>query len=136
MALLLPHKNTVNFDHLPILVGSESLNVELARSADEMRLGLSGRDSLNSDGMLFIFDTEDTQSFWMKDTRFPLILLFFDNNKLLVDTQIMSVEPKYLNDDELKIYASRRKARYALEVPLNSPLKARLDQGQILSLRF
>src|SRR5690554_3291083 len=50
---------------------------EVARTAEERRVGLSFRQSLpKNQGMLFVFDGEVVPSFWMKDTLIPLDLIF------------------------------------------------------------
>lgn len=129
-------KREINFPHLPVLVGGKKLLLEVARTPAEMKIGLSGRDEIKSDGMLFIFEKSDYLSFWMKDTRIPLLILFFDENKLLVDHQEMMVEDERLADGELRDYTSAKKAKYALEVPLTSHLRDKVKSGEILSLKF
>ena len=44
--------------------------------------GLMGRKHLgDSEGMLFIFETEDYHSFWMKNTLIPLSIAFIDKRR-------------------------------------------------------
>ena len=38
-------------------------------------------------GMLFLFESAYVQTFWMKNTRIPLDILYFDSNYKLVSVQ-------------------------------------------------
>ncbi len=60
---------------------TEALTLLIARTDTQKSLGLGGRDSLPADeGMLFIFDSPGIYAFWMKDTRFPLDIIWLDQN--------------------------------------------------------
>jgi uncharacterized membrane protein (UPF0127 family) len=61
--------------------------------------------------MLFVFDQEQTLSFWMKDTLIPLSIAYIDADGRIVDIQDM--QPL---DDIPPQYVSAEPARYALEV--------------------
>jgi uncharacterized membrane protein (UPF0127 family) len=51
--------------------------VEIADTPDSRSLGLMGRHSLDEGtGMLFVFDEEGNHSFWMKDMRFPIDIVW------------------------------------------------------------
>lgn len=46
--------------------------------------GLSGRPGLGpEEGMLFLFDTVRIQSFWMKDMRFPIDILWIRDGRIV-----------------------------------------------------
>jgi hypothetical protein len=54
-----------------------------ARSPEEQRIGLSGRESLSEDeGMLFIFEKARYSSFWMREMKFPLDIIFILDNRV------------------------------------------------------
>ena len=47
--------------------------------------GLSIKNTLNeSEGMLFPFDTPGEYSFWMKDMKFPIDIIWIDSNYKIV----------------------------------------------------
>ena len=51
--------------------------VEIANTNELRQKGLSSRESLSSNsGMLFVFEEPGHHSFWMKDMRFPLDLIW------------------------------------------------------------
>jgi len=96
-------------------IGKASLQVEIAHTPQEMRKGLSGRDNLPEDkGMLFIYDRPQKVSFWMKDTRFPLSIGFFDEDRILFQIEDMSLVSNKI--DQWPVYSSRKPVLYALEV--------------------
>ena len=88
------------------------VRVEIADEPDEQAQGLMNRTALGEDrGMLFVFDSEETLSFWMRNTLIPLSVAYIDSEGRIVDIQKM--EPL---DDEPPQYVSAEPAQYALEV--------------------
>ena len=54
--------------------------MEVARTQEQRRVGLSGRDTLPADaGMLFVFQPPRKACLWMKDTKIPLQAFFLDS---------------------------------------------------------
>lgn len=87
------------------------LDIEVAETDAERAQGMMYRQSLGgNEGMLFIFDQERPQSFWMKNTYVPLDIIFIDQNWRIVD-QYLGAEPK-----SIKSIQSRRPCTYVLEV--------------------
>ncbi|MBN3040142.1 MAG: DUF192 domain-containing protein [Candidatus Omnitrophica bacterium] len=59
--------------------------VELAKTPHERTQGLMDRESLSrGEGMLFIFPKEDIYGFWMKNTNFPLDIVWINSRKEVV----------------------------------------------------
>ena len=71
---------------LPVVtIGGFSWPVELAVTAEEQVLGLSGRAELAAgSGMLFVWGEESRRSFWMPDMNFPLDMVWIDGDCLVV----------------------------------------------------
>ena len=107
-----------------VKIGGERYAVEIADDDAERARGLMFRDVLaEGHGMLFIHVTEEPQSYWMKNTRIPLDILYFDDSRRLVAQQ-RDVPPCSLGD-ACPPYPSDAPARYVLE--LNAGEAARLD---------
>lgn len=61
------------------------INVTLAKTPDDLTKGLSIKNSLKEhEGMLFIFDTPKKSSFWMKDMKFPIDIIWIHPNTTIV----------------------------------------------------
>ena len=87
------------------------LTVELAKTDAERSRGLMHRKRLpDGEGMLFIFERDETLSFWMKNTLIPLSIAFIASDGRIID--IKDMRPRDLNSVK-----SSRSVRYALEVP-------------------
>lgn len=57
--------------------GEVRIQVEVARSPEERRLGLMHRQNMDKGtGMIFIFEEPDIQTFWMKNTYVSLDMIF------------------------------------------------------------
>ena len=86
------------------------VKVEIADSDAERQRGLMERTALGENrGMLFVFESEQRLSFWMKNTLIPLSVAYLDSEGRIVDIQDM--QPL----DETS-HPSAAPARYALEV--------------------
>lgn len=87
------------------------VNVEIARSIYEHSKGLMDRTTLpHDDGMLFIFEEMEPRSFWMRNTRVALDIIYVDNNRKVVSIQ-KNATP--MSDESLP---STGPAQYVVEV--------------------
>ena len=84
---------------------------EVVSQPQDRALGLMFRRSLAPDsGMLFVFDTDDFQRFWMKNTLIPLSIAFITRDSLITD--VLEMAPL----DTTTPYSSSKPVRYALEM--------------------
>lgn len=101
-----------------IVIEGVAFEVELALTPEEKAKGLSGRKALcDQCGMLFIYDTPDYYSFWMKDTLIPLDIIWFDKNWQVVDYLAFAQPQGAREEADLPIYRPKQKAQFILEVP-------------------
>lgn len=107
--------------------------VEIADDDAERAKGLMFRDAMAADrGMLFIHEREELQAYWMKNTRIPLDILYFDDQRKLVSQQ-RDVPPCSLGN-ACPPYPSSAPARYVLELNAGEATRLKLRDGA--ELRF
>ena len=107
--------------------------VELAQNDETRARGLMFRDQMDTgSGMLFIHDFEEPQAYWMKNTRIPLDILYFDNERRLVSQQ--RDVPPCSAGDRCPPYPSKAPARYVLELNAGEAARLKLEDGA--ELRF
>jgi uncharacterized membrane protein (UPF0127 family) len=89
----------------------ETILVEIAEDDYSRANGLMYREDLpENQGMLFIFEDERQQYFWMKNTPVSLDMIFVNT-----DNKIVNIE-KYTMPYSTKSYPSRKPALYVIEV--------------------
>lgn len=84
----------------------------LLRDTPELRMkGLSGRSSLGADEvMLFAFEREGRNFFWMKDMLFPIDIVWLDSDKKVIHIE-QSVKPESFP----KSFGPEADSKYVLE---------------------
>lgn len=101
-----------------------SLTAELAVTDEERQLGLMFREKINWDqGMLFVFKREGIYSFWMKNMRFSIDILWLDREKRIVHLET-NVPP--CPNDPCPSYSSSYPALFVLELKAGSVDKHQL----------
>ncbi|PIR37958.1 MAG: hypothetical protein COV34_02615 [Candidatus Zambryskibacteria bacterium CG10_big_fil_rev_8_21_14_0_10_42_12] len=66
-------------------IRNTTFQVDVADTDAERIKGLSGKESLSErTGMLFIFEESAPRSFWMKDMRFSIDIVWIDKNRKIV----------------------------------------------------
>lgn len=62
-----------------------TIDIELAATPQDREMGLMYRRKMDGNqGMFFVFDTEERQSFWMKNTHIPLDIIFVSQTMRVV----------------------------------------------------
>ena len=109
-------------------LAGQRYSVEIAANDAERARGLMFRDTLPAGhGMLFIHERQEPQAYWMKNTRIPLDILYFDNTRKLVSQQ-RDVPPCSLGD-ACPPYPSDAPARFVLELNAGEAARLQLDEG-------
>jgi len=99
-----------------IRIANKKYKVQVAETDEEKQKGLQGVTSLPEDeGMLFVFEEPDEISFWMKDTKIPLDVIFIDE-----DLQVISVQQGIPENEE---FMTENNVNFVLEVNQNSGIK-------------
>ncbi len=114
-------------------LGGQRYKVEVADDDAERARGLMFRDELASgSGMIFVHDREEPQAYWMKNTKIPLDILYFDSARKLVAQQ--RDVPPCSAGDACPPYPSNAPARYVLELNAGEAAKLKLENGAELKL--
>lgn len=104
--------------------------VEVVSTPQTMTLGLGHRERLHPrHGMLFIFPDNARHSIWMKNMRFPLDIVWLDDNKTVVkiyeNVPVCSV-------NSCVSYSSFFKSKYAIELNAFDASRIGIQVGQTL----
>jgi len=99
------------FHTAQIQIGTETLDVELAETPQQLAKGLRFRQTLAENaGMLFVFPAPQRVSFWMKDASIPLSIAFIQSDGKII--QIRPMQPY----DETPVPSLSDTVAYALLV--------------------
>lgn len=123
-------------DHqlIKINLANVQMQVELVNRPGSVQLGLSGRDKLGSDGMLFVLPVRTFHTFWMVDMQFPLDILYFDNNTLVEIMEHVPFPAPNTPIANLPLYTCTRRANIVLELPAGHSKLLNLKVGDKLQL--
>lgn len=117
-------------------VGGKTYKLLLAKTDSEKQKGLSGRNNLASDsGMLFIFKDKDIYPFWMRDMKFPIDIIWIDDNKVVDFIENAPAAPSGQSPANLVIYKPDAKANYVLEINAQEISKNKIKVGDNVELK-
>jgi uncharacterized protein len=109
-----------------IQIGEKQFELEIANTAASRGMGLMRRDSMPADhGMIFVFAEEGYHSFWMKNTRIPLDIVFVDAGGTIKSIQKMKPY-------SLKSVSPPKPIKYAIELNEGAAAKAGAKVGDKL----
>ena len=96
------------------LPSGQQLEVEVMVEPADRAMGLMFRPSLPEDrGLLFVFDEVDFHGIWMKNCRFPIDILWLDEERRIVHVA-EAVPP--CKAEPCPVYNPLRKAAYVVEI--------------------
>ena len=98
---------------LPVIqlnAGMHLIHAEVAADYGSRMTGMMFRATMPPNaGMLFVFDTDERQCMWMKNTLIPLSVAFIDEHGAIINVEEMA--PQTENS-----HCATRPSRYALEM--------------------
>ena len=114
----------------------ETILAELADTTEKRARGLMFRQSLAQDrGMLFIFPEPQQWTFWMKNTKIPLDIIWMDRDKRIVYIA-RNVPGCGRSDDGCPQYQPTYDALYVLEIAAGMADALQLKQGAKLQFQI
>jgi uncharacterized protein len=111
-----------------------TINAELADTPQKRAKGLMYRETLARDrGMLFTFAEAQPWTFWMKNTRIPLDIVWMDGKKRIIHVE-RNVPVCHRTDEGCPQYQPNENALYVLELAAGMADTLKLQRG--MSLKF
>jgi len=106
------------------------IDIEIADDDESRATGLMYRNKLaENQGMLFTFDSENIQSFWMKNTVLSLDMIFVNK-----ENEIVKIHKNTIPFSE-QSYSSMKPATYVVEVNAGYTDKYLIAEGDKISWR-
>ena len=106
------------------------VDIEIAENDDERTQGLMYRKSMDDNkAMLFIFEKEEPQSFWMKNTIMSLDIIYVNSKK-----EIVKIFKNTIPFSE-KSLPSEKPATYVVEVAAGFTDRYGIKDGDIVSFQ-
>lgn len=124
----LPKEARPPSDIQSVKIAGKILKVELALTEKDQEQGLSGRDNLKEDeGMLFIFSYINKYSFWMKDMKFPLDIIWISD-----DYHVVYIKENAMPESYPESFSPDMDSKYVLEVNAGFSKKNNLKVGDLV----
>ena len=117
-----------------VMPNGVTIQAELADTPQKRARGLMYREALARDrGMLFTFAEAQPWTFWMKNTRIPLDIVWMDGKKRIIHVE-RNVPVCHRTDDGCPQYQPNENAMYVLELAAGMADTLKLQRG--MSLKF
>lgn len=128
ISLLLGRKNNAQ-----VAINNQKFEVSIADSESEKQIGLSNTEVLGANqGMLFVFDRPDFYSFWMKNMKFPIDIIYINGNKVI--TVVSNAQAPENPDDSLQTYQPTSESDRVLEINAGLAEKYNIKEGSIVDI--
>ena len=115
-----------------VTINNKTFNVEVALTDSQREKGLAGRTQLDANsGMLFVFPKSDIYTFWMKETKIPLDIIWIDEGKVV---EITTLDPQVGTD--IPSYTPKNKANYVLEVNAGMSSENNIKVGDGVKIKY
>lgn len=113
---------------VPVRIGQQTFHLEVVANDADRQKGLMYRESMPADGgMIFVFPEEAVRSFWMKNTKIPLDILYLNSIGGIVS--IRHLKPL----DESPV-SSEFPAKFAIELNEGAAEKAGVKVGFVVNI--
>ncbi len=118
-----------------VKINNKTYKLIVAKTTQDQIKGLSGKESLAKDtGMLFVFKDKGIYPFWMKNMKFPIDIIFINDN---IITDIFENSPTPTpgqTDADLPKYKPSQDINYVLELNANEVTSQAIKKGDKITL--
>lgn len=113
-------------------IDAGNFNFIIANSAIEQQRGLSRMSPLPpTDAMLFVFNEPAKECMWMKDMKFNIDILWFDENKKLIYQALNVSKDSYPQE-----FCPDKPAKYVVEMTAGVAEKNQINIGDTLEVEL
>ncbi len=117
-------------------VHGHRFNLEIATTPQKQQKGLSDRDSLSQNSaMLFVFPQSSLVTFWMKDMKFPIDIIFIHGDTV-VSVAHNAPPPTLENKDNLPLYKPDQPSDKVLEINAGLSEKYNIKKGDKVEIEL
>ena len=109
-------KKVSDRQEVEIVLGNQHLTVEVVNKPSSRAQGLSNRQEIGANGMLFVLDQRRVPSFWMKQMNFDLDLIWIDRAKVVDVTRAATAPSPSDGLEDLPYYHPDQPVEMVLEV--------------------
>jgi len=107
-------KGGKNSKSAKVTINGISFSSIVVKTPQDLETGLSKNNSLPQDqGMLFVFDQPAFQSFWTRNMKFPIDIIFIKGNKIV--STVENAQPLTPQENS-PLYTSEQPADKVLEI--------------------
>lgn len=118
-----------------IAINNHIFNLEITKTEKEKEIGLAKYKNIPQNfGMLFTFEKPEYHSFWMKNMRFPIDIIFIRNNKIV--TIFKNASPPKSNNEQLLIYTPSQFSDTVLEINAGLSEKNKFKNGDLVRIKL
>jgi uncharacterized protein len=115
-----------------VTINDQVFNLEIAKTDVGKQIGLSAKEKLDENaGMLFPFETPSYYSFWMKDMKFPIDIIFIKDSRIV--TIHKNAKPPANPNDSPPIYNPTEPADTVLEINAGLSEKYNFKEGDVVT---
>ena len=109
-----PNSNGSAYRQMNVTMNGIELVADVAETNEQRTKGLAFKDALaENEAMVFVFDNAQEHSFWMKDMKFPIDIIWLDSNKTVVHVE-HNLQPCSF-DGFCQTYKPDKNALYVIE---------------------
>lgn len=111
-------------------INGHTFQLNVADSEKEREIGLSETKSLpQNQGMIFLFEKPGFYSFWMKNMKFPIDIIYINDNQIATIQD--NVQPAKEQENPI-VYASTEPSDKVLEIQAGLARKYKFKKGDIV----
>ncbi len=112
----------------PVRLGSAFFQVALAVNDAERTKGLSDSDQLkDNQGLLFVFPNDDRWGIWMKDMKYPIDIVWLDQN-----AKVSFIKENVSPSTYPEVFYPPIPERFVLELPAGTVKNSQIVFGDLL----